>query len=69
MDNWLVWDMMIRQAAAEAARGARIKAAVEAAAGEPKSTLRARLASLLARAAIHLDREASRATLAKAPNH
>jgi len=69
MDNWFTLDIMIKQAAAERRRWAHREAALEIAASESKSRLRARLASLLARAAIRLDREAGRATLAGAPNH
>jgi hypothetical protein len=69
MDNWLALDMMVKQAATERARCVRTRVALEIAAHESKGRLRARLASLLARAAICLDREAGRATLAGAPNH
>ena len=69
MDNWLMWDMIIRQAADERSRWARTLDVLELVAPERKGRLRARLAALLARAAIRLDREAGRATLAGAPNH
>jgi hypothetical protein len=69
MDNWLVWDTIIRQAADERERWARTLDVLEVVAPERKGRLRARLAALLARAAMRLDREAGRATLAGAPNH
>jgi len=69
VDNWLLLDMMMRQAAAEQKHWAHRRAALEMTAEAGKGRLRARLASLLARAAIRLDREAGRATLADAPNH
>ena len=69
MDNWLLWDMIIRQAADERSQWARTLDILDVVAPERKGRLRARLAALLARAAIRLDREAGRATLAGAPNH
>ena len=69
MDNWLMWDMIIKQAADERSRWARTLDVLELVAPERKGRLRARLAALLARAAIRLDREAGRSTLAGAPNH
>jgi len=69
MDNWLMWDIIMKQAAAERARWANRMNMLEAAAGDRRGGLRAGLASLLARAAICLDREAGRSTLAGAPNH
>jgi hypothetical protein len=69
MDNWLIWDTIIRQAADERERWARTLDVLEVVAPERKGRLRARLAALLARAAMRLDREAGRATLAGAPNH
>jgi hypothetical protein len=69
MDNWLVWDMIMRQAVDERARWARTLDILEVVAPERKGRFRARLAALLARAAICLDREAGRSTLAGAPNH
>ena len=69
MDNWLMWDMIIKQAAAERERWAHRMDMLEAAAVDRRGGLRAGLASLLARTAICLDREAGRATLAGAPNH
>jgi hypothetical protein len=69
MDNWFTLDMMIKQAAAERARWAHRRAALGMPATESKGRLRAQLASVLARAAICLDREAGRATLVGAPNH
>jgi len=69
MDNWLIWDTIIRQAADERERWARTLDVLEVVAPERKGRLRARLAGLLARAAMRLDREAGRATLAGAPNH
>ena len=71
MDNWMMWDIMVRQAEVERGRKdwALTKAALEMEAEAGKGRLRGRLASLLARAAIRLDRDAGRATLAGAPNH
>ncbi len=71
MDNWLLWDIMVRQADVEVNRKhwAHTRAAVEMASEERKGRLRGRLASLLARAAIRLDRDIGRSTLASAPNH
>jgi hypothetical protein len=69
VDSWLLLSIMMEQSAAERARWAHTRAAREMAAGESKGRLRAWLASLLARAAICLDREAGRTTLAGAPNH
>jgi len=69
MDNWLMWDIIMKQAAAERARWARRMDMLEAAGVDRRAGLRAGLASLLARAAICLDREAGRSTLAGAPNH
>jgi len=69
MDNWLIWDTIIRQAADEREHWARTLDVLEVVAPERKGRLRARLAALLARAAMRLDREAGRATLAGAPNH
>lgn len=69
MDNWLMWDIIMKQAAVERARWGRKLDMLEAAGVGGKGGLRAWLASRLARAAIRLDREAGRATLAGAPNH
>jgi hypothetical protein len=69
MDNWLTWDIIVRQAAADRARWANTMDMLEAAGVDRRGGLRAALASLLARAAIYLDREAGRSTLAGAPNH
>ena len=70
MDNWHLWDIMVRQTTAERTHWAYRKAACEMVAADAgKGRLRARLASLLARTAIRLDRETGRATLADAPNH
>lgn len=71
MDNWLMWDIMVRQVAAEVdhKQWAHTKAALEMAAEASKGGLRSRLASLLARAAYSLDREVGRGTLAGVPNH
>lgn len=69
MDNWLLYDIMARQAMDERKHWAHKRAALEMAAEAGKGRLRARLASLLVRAAIRLDRETGRATLAGATNH
>jgi hypothetical protein len=69
MDNWLTWDIIIKQAAAERARWAHKMDMLEAAGLDRRGGLRVWLASRLARAAICLDREAGRSTLAGAPNH
>ena len=71
MDNWLMWDIMVRQANVEVdhKHWAHTRAALEMAAEASKGRLRGRLASLLARAAICLDRDVGRGTLASAPNH
>jgi hypothetical protein len=69
MDNWLLWDIMVKQSAADHKHWAHRRAAVEMAAEAGKGRLRGRLASLLARAAIYLDRDVGRGTLASAPNH
>jgi hypothetical protein len=69
MDNWLMWDIIVRQAAADRARWANTMDMLDSAGVDRRGGLRAGLASLLARAAIYLDRDAGRATLAGAPNH
>lgn len=69
MDNWHMWDIIMKQAAADRARWAHRMEMLDAAGVDRRGGLRAGLASLLARAAIFLDREAGRATLAGAPNH
>jgi hypothetical protein len=69
MDNWHMWDIIMKQAVAERVRWANRMEMLEAAGVDRRGSLRAGLASLLARAAICLDREAGRATLAGAPNH
>ena len=69
MDNWLMWDIMLKQSAAGQRHWVHTRTALEMAAEASKGGLRAQLASLLARAAIRLDRDAGRTTLAGAPNH
>lgn len=69
MDNWVMWDIMLKQSAAGQRHWVHTRPALEMAAEARKGGLRARLASLLARAAIRLDRDAGRTTLAGAPNH
>ncbi len=69
MDSYLLLDIMVKQRAAEQDRLAKTTTARRMLAEESKRPVRARLASALARAAMRLDRETGRATLAGAPNH
>ena len=69
MDSYLLLDIMVKQRAAEQDRLAKMTTARMMVAEEAGRPVRARLATVLARAAIRLDRDIGRATLAGAPNH
>src|SRR4030042_4590156 len=69
MDNWLIWDTIIRQAADERERWARTLDVLEVVAPERKGRLRARLAALLARGAMRLGPGGGRATPGGGPHH
>lgn len=69
MDSYLLLDIIVKQRAAEQDRLAKMTTARMMLAEESKRPVRSRLATVLARAAIRLDRDIGRATLAGASNH
>ena len=73
MDNWVLWDIMARQKAEEAARGARKRGwyrqlSIETLGRRP-SGIKGRLAAFLVAAGVRLDAEAGRAVLSLLRNH